>query len=98
MFLRELEGEVPENVAPGLLTARPLQRDFRILISLQLRVLLGARESCLEFESWLFRGSQCRAQITEFIVDLIGFLDGQTDFFPEQRAVTNPELMDEALH
>ena len=36
MFLRELEGEVLENVALSLLTARSLQRDFRILISLQL--------------------------------------------------------------
>jgi len=31
-----LEGEVLENVALGFLTARSLQRDFRILISLQL--------------------------------------------------------------
>ena len=31
MFLRELESEVLENVALGLLIARYLQRDFRIL-------------------------------------------------------------------
>ena len=46
MFLRELEGEVPENVAPGLLTARPLQRDFRILISLQLAQLREPEKVC----------------------------------------------------
>jgi len=31
VFLRELEGEVLENVALNLLIARYLQRDFRIL-------------------------------------------------------------------
>jgi len=43
MFLRELEGEVLENVALSLLIGRHLQRDFRILISLQLASSAGIR-------------------------------------------------------
>jgi hypothetical protein len=46
MFLRELEGEVLENVALSLLMARSLQRDFRILISLEWRDLSATRQ-CL---------------------------------------------------
>jgi len=44
MFLRELEGEVLENVALSLLIARYLQRNFRILISLQLARSTGPPE------------------------------------------------------
>jgi hypothetical protein len=45
-----------------------------------------------------FRGSQCHAQIAQFVVDLVGSLDGLSDFFAKQRAVASPQLVDEALH
>lgn len=96
MFLRELEGEVLENIALSFLIARYLQRDFQILRPAP--TAGWPRRFDSDFEFYLLRGTQRRAQITEFIIDLIGFLDGQTDFFPKQRAVTDPHLMDEPLH
>lgn len=98
-FLRQLEREVLEKISLRLLIARYLRRNFRILGPVQLaRTAEYPRRVCVRFGILLFRGTQRCAQITEFIVDFIGFLDSETDFFPKQLAVTNPHLVDEALH
>ena len=98
-FLRQLEDEVLEKIAPRLPIARYLRRDFGILGPASIGVNAGISEKvCVGFRILTIRGTQHGAQITEFIVDFVGFLDSETDFLPKQRTVTNPHLMDKALH
>src|SRR5205085_147492 len=46
----------------------------------------------------LFRGSQGRAKIAQFVIDLLGFPYGLGDFFAEQIAVTVAQAVYETFH
>ena len=91
------EGRSSRNVALSLRIAR-FQNGFSDSWPASVSLNCETPAKLFNFELQLFSGTQCRAKITELIVDLIGFVDGQANFFAEESAITNPHLMDEPLH
>ena len=46
----------------------------------------------------LFRGAKCRAEIAQFVVDLVGSADGFSNFFAQQSSITFTQPVHEIFY